>query len=86
MHVWEPFIQMLIPIFGIVGGILCVKKNKWNWVVGLVAQPLFLITAINNHQIGSFITTIIFIGLDIWGIYEWFKENGYHNKIEKETK
>lgn len=75
----EPIVQTLIPIFGIIPSLLIADKNKWGWIVGLVSQPLWLITAINNKQMGSFTMTVVYIAINCYGIYKWFKENGHHN-------
>ena len=44
--------QAAIFILGTGSIILVAKKNKWGFVLGLLAQPFWFITAIVNHQGG----------------------------------
>ncbi len=69
--------QIGLTIMSVSAIILVAKKNKWGFVVGLISQPFWFITAIMNHQVGVFITSVIFTFSWILGIYEWFfKKSG----------
>jgi len=64
--------QFAIPILGTSSIILIAKKNKSGFVLGLAAQPFWLITSFINQQWGVFIVAIIYTLSWIFGIYEWF--------------
>ena len=71
--------QIGITIFGIISITMVAKKNKWGFVIGLISQPFYFITAIINQQWGVFVTTVIYTFSWLLGIYEWF----YKDKKKK---
>lgn len=64
--------QVFIVILGTASIILVAKKNKWGFVLGLLSQPFYIYTSLVNEQWGIFITSFIYTGSWIFGIYEWF--------------
>ena len=49
-----------ILIFGIIAIILVARKNKWGFVFGLLSQPFWYMTAIQNHQWGIVLVSIVY--------------------------
>ena len=64
--------QIGITIFGASAIILVARKNKWGFVLGLIAQPFWLITSYLNKQWGVFLLSAVYIFSWAYGIYEWF--------------
>ncbi|MBD3248828.1 hypothetical protein GF336_02170 [Candidatus Woesearchaeota archaeon] len=64
--------QFGLAIFGIAAITLVARKNKWGFVVGLISQPFFFITAVINRQWGLFVLSTIYTFSWIYGIYNWF--------------
>jgi nicotinamide riboside transporter PnuC len=64
--------QVVIFIFGAGSIILVARKNKWGFVLGLLAQPFWYITAYVNGQWGIFFVSFVYTASWIYGIYEWF--------------
>lgn len=64
--------QLGVGILGSSAVILIAKKNKWGFVVGLLSEPFWFITAFLNQQWGVFFLSIIYACIWIYGIYEWF--------------
>lgn len=64
--------QAAILILGAGAIILVAKKNKWGFVLGLLSQPFWYITAYVNGQWGVFLVSFIYTASWSYGIYEWF--------------
>ena len=76
--------QVAIALLGVASILLIAKKNKWGFVLGLLAQPFWYITAYVNKQWGIFLLNFAFTGTWILGIYEWFyKKDIKKTKVEK---
>ena len=69
---WDNISQVAIFILGITSIVLIARKNKWGFVVGLLAQPFWYITSFANHQWGVFFVSFIYTLSWLYGIYEWF--------------
>ncbi len=74
--------QVAIFILGAGAIILVAKKNKWGFVVGLLSQPFWYITAYVNEQWGVFFVSFVYTATWIFGIYEWFFKDK-NKKVEK---
>jgi len=64
--------QVAIVILGTSSIILVARKNKWGFVLGLLAQPFWFITSYLNQQWGVFFVAIIYSISWSYGVYEWF--------------
>ena len=64
--------QVGIALLGVTSIALIAKKNKWGFVLGLLSQPFWYITAYINKQWGIFFLNFIYTGTWVFGIYEWF--------------
>jgi nicotinamide riboside transporter PnuC len=64
--------QIGIGIFGVAAIILVARKNKWGFVLGLLSQPFWIITAYENNQWGIQILNIIYVFTWSYGTYKWF--------------
>lgn len=71
--------QTAITIFGIVSIILVARKNKWGFVLALVAQPFWHITSYIHQQWGVFFVAIIYTCTWAYGVYEWFFKKSKKN-------
>lgn len=69
---WDTISQFAITVFGVTSIILVAKKNKWGFVLALIAQPFWFITSFLNHQWGIFFVSFIYTGSWLFGVYEWF--------------
>ncbi len=72
--------QFAIFILGAGAIILVARKNKWGFVLGLISQPFWYLTAFINHQWGVFLVSIIYTGSWFYGIYNWFWKKREHNE------
>lgn len=50
---------------------LCARENILNWPVGLLNCAFFLIVFLQTGLYGSAFMQIFYIGLGIWGWYQW---------------
>ena len=64
--------QWGIVAFGISAMILVARKNKWGFVLGLLSQPFFIISAIISSQLGLLVLSIAYVFTWSYGIYQWF--------------
>jgi len=64
--------QWGIIILGLSAIILVARKNKWGFVLGLLSQPFWFVTSYLNKQWGVFVLSIVYAGVWIYGIHEWF--------------
>jgi nicotinamide riboside transporter PnuC len=69
---WDNISQVVIMVTGIASIILVAKKNKWGFLIGLLAQPFWFYTTTVNKQWGLFLLTIAYTFVWSYGIYEWF--------------
>ena len=73
MHsMWDFIAQIFIFIFGTTSILLIARKNKWGFVVALIAQPFWFFTTFVNHQWGAFIVSFVYTISWVYGLYEWF--------------
>ena len=81
---WDNIAQAVITILSPTAIILVAKKNRWGFVIGLMTQPFWFITALINKQWGVFLVSLVYTGSWILGVYEWFfKKGGSHGKETK---
>lgn len=64
--------QIAITILGVTSIILVARKNKWGFVIALLAQPFWFVTSYAHAQWGIFFVSIIYTGSWAYGVYEWF--------------
>ena len=64
--------QVAIFILGVSAVLLVAKKNKWGFVLGILSQPFWFITAYINEQWGVLLLSFIYTISWGLGIYEWF--------------
>ena len=69
---FDAIAQFGVFILGTSAIILIAKKNKWGFVVGLLSQPFWFITSIQNRQWGVVLVSVVYTCSWIFGIYEWF--------------
>lgn len=69
---WDFISQVVILIFGVSAIVLVAKKNRWGFVLGLLSQPFWFITAFLHQQWGIFLVSLVYSISWIFGIYEWF--------------
>ena len=64
--------QIGVFVFGVAAIILVGRKNKWGFVFGLMSQPFWFITSLQNKQWGVMLVTIVYTFSWAYGIYSWF--------------
>ncbi|MHA1381649.1 MAG: hypothetical protein ACTSRG_25045 [Candidatus Helarchaeota archaeon] len=64
--------QWWIFLFGIASITLVSCKQRFGFILGLAAQPGFLVTAYINHQPGLFLLSIPYTLSWMIGIYNWY--------------
>jgi nicotinamide riboside transporter PnuC len=69
---WDTIAQVGIFVFGVLGIVLVARKNKWGFVFGLLSQPFWYITSIQNKQWGIVLVSVVYTGSWAYGIHEWF--------------
>jgi len=78
---WNIISQVGIFLFGVSAIFLVARKNKWGFVLGLMAQPFWYITSIQNKQWGIVLVSVFYTSSWAYGIYEWFWKNKAEDKI-----
>ena len=66
--------QLGIIVFGASGLFLIARKNKWGFVIALLAQPIYFYVSFKTGQWGIFISTIFYSLNFLYGIKVWFKK------------
>jgi len=66
--------QVAIAILGISSIVLVARKNRLGFVLGLVAQPFYYYTCIQNHQWGLLVATTGYTISWIYGIRQWYSK------------
>ena len=64
--------QIGVAVLMIPAIILVARKNKWGFILGVLAQPFFFITTYMHKQWGLFLLALIYTGSWTYGVYEWF--------------
>lgn len=64
--------QIIITLCGVSSLFLIANKNKWGFVIGLVAQPFWLITTWTHHQYWLFGLSFVYAFNWGLGIRKWF--------------
>lgn len=73
---WDTISQIGIFVFGTSAIFLVSKKNKWGFILGMISQPFWYVTAYMNDQWGIFFMNIAYTISWGIGIYEWWiKDN-----------
>lgn len=73
--------QIAVAVFGVSSILLVAKKNKWGFILGLLAQPFWFATAILHNQPGVFLVAIAYTLSWAYGVYEWwFKDKKVNHK------
>lgn len=58
----------------LLGTILNVQKNRWCFVLWIVANILWLIFDVNCHVYSRAFLDIVQLGFAVWGLIEWSKQ------------
>lgn len=69
---WDLISQVCIFIFGVGSIILVARKNKYGFVLGLISQPFWYITAFEHQQWGVFLLNFAYTFSWAYGAYIWF--------------
>lgn len=69
---WDIISQIGIFVFGTSAIFLVSKKNKWGFILGMLSQPFWYVTAFKNDQWGIFFMNIVYTITWGIGIYEWW--------------
>jgi hypothetical protein len=64
--------QYAIPLFTLSGIFLIARKVKWGFLLALIAQPFWLFTSYIHDQWGVFFNTVVYTGIVLYGVYNWF--------------
>ncbi|KKR19784.1 MAG: hypothetical protein UT50_C0030G0003 [Candidatus Moranbacteria bacterium GW2011_GWA2_39_41] len=78
---WNIISQVGIFVFGVSAIFLVARKNKWGFVLGLMAQPFWYVTSIQNKQWGIVLVSVFYTCSWAYGIYEWFWKNKAEDNI-----
>jgi hypothetical protein len=77
--------QIGIVLFGVASSFLIAKKNKWGFVLALLAQPFWLIAGILDSSWGILIMTLVYTACSTFGIYTWFFKDMFEYSWVRET-
>jgi hypothetical protein len=64
--------QVGIVVFGISSSFLIARKNKWGFVLALLAQPFWLVIGWVDGSWGVLVLTAVYTTCSSYGIYTWF--------------
>ena len=82
-NVLDAVSQIAIALFGLSSIFLIAKKNKWGFVLALIAQPFWFITTYIHEQWGIFALSFVYGGTWLYGFYQWFFTD--NKKVEKKS-
>lgn len=82
-NVLDTVSQIAIALFGLSSIFLIAKKNKWGFVLALIAQPFWFITTYIHEQWGIFALSFVYSGTWLYGFYQWFFTD--NKKVEKKS-
>ena len=82
-NVLDAVSQIAIALFGLSSIFLLAKKNKWGFVLALIAQPFWFITTYIHEQWGIFALSFVYSGTWLYGFYQWFFTD--NKKVEKKA-
>ena len=63
------------------GGYLLTKKKKFGWVYQILGNLAYFIQALFMNNISLWILSLILIGINIYGLYNW--SNAKHIKLRR---
>lgn len=64
--------QIVIFVFGALSIILVGRKNRWGFVLALLAQPFWFYTAYKHRQWGILAANFVYAVSWLYGFYQWF--------------
>ena len=65
--------QIMVVILGVPAIFLVGAKKKTGFIIGLLSQPFWIITALINHQPGVFVVSILYAGSWWFGVYNHYE-------------
>jgi nicotinamide riboside transporter PnuC len=69
--------QIGIVVFGISSSFLIAKKNKWGFVLALLAQPFWLIIGVTDGSWGVLVLTTVYTVSSVYGVFIWCVKDSY---------
>jgi nicotinamide mononucleotide transporter len=66
-------IELIAALFGLTSVWLCVRRNIWNWPVGLVQVVLYAWVFFGARLYADFGLQLIYIVLQLYGWYHWLR-------------
>jgi hypothetical protein len=69
------FAQIGIFILTVSAVVLVARKNKWGFILGVLAQPFWFLTSYINGQWGVFLVSVVMTISWSYGVYNWFFED-----------
>ena len=66
-------LDILVFIFGVIGALLVIKKNKYGFVSFIIHSVLWGILSVASGNYWAALTCVIFIIIDAYGFIAWTK-------------
>lgn len=66
--------------FALIGILLSIKQNKWNWVANIVASIFYFVAFMNVNLVADAYLQWFFVIMGIWGFVNW--NNAKYNSLD----
>lgn len=67
-------------IFALIGILLSIKQNKWNWIANIMASIFYFVAFMNVNLVADAYLQWFFVGMGIWGFINW--NNAKYNSLD----
>lgn len=64
-------IDLLVFIFGVLGAVLLIYKNKWGFISFVAHSSMWLYLSLISGHYWAVLTCIVFIIIDLYGYQKW---------------
>jgi nicotinamide riboside transporter PnuC len=77
IHMLYLIAQIAIVGFGISSSFLIAQKNKWGFVLALLAQPFWVIIGITDGSWGVLVLALVYTLSSAYGVFVWCVRDSY---------
>jgi nicotinamide mononucleotide transporter len=80
------FFKNPIEFWGFITSVICVwlntRENVWGWFFAIIAAALYFKFFYDIRLYGDMLLQVFFIGVSIYGWYEWMYGSAEHNRLK----
>ena len=76
------YYEIFAVVFGLVSVLLTIRESIWCWPTGIISVTLYVVVFYGAKLYGEMGLQIVFIGLQIYGWYEWLRGGKDHTELQ----